>query len=148
MFSKKVFKNKVLNFGTIKVLWKSPWNKKLVEIKSYYFQTDFQGLFSSSNIIWYKKVPGKKSYKSRKWKVTRDFYSHAKKGLSIKTPLAIFNMQMYTRKVLLLKTSQAWPHFHKTLDYFSGFFLWIFCLQIFSFCDLISWGFIDTLLIF
>ena len=127
MFSKKVFKNKVLNFGTIKVLWKSPWNKKLVEIKSYYFQTDFQGLFSSSNIIWYKKVPGKKSYKSRKWKVTRDFYSHAKKGLVLKHPWlysicrCIQEKSFYWKRLRLdLIFTRLWTIF---LVFFFGYFV-------------------------
>ena len=38
---KKVFGNKVLNFGTKKVLW----NKKPLEIKSYHFETLCSGTF-------------------------------------------------------------------------------------------------------
>ena len=41
---KKVFGNKVLNFGT-KSCGKSPWNKNSLEIKSYHFETLFSITF-------------------------------------------------------------------------------------------------------
>ena len=52
---KKVFGNKVLSFGNIKVLW-----KKVLKIKSYQFQDLFsRTFFSCSSMISYKKVSGK-----------------------------------------------------------------------------------------
>ena len=60
------------------------------------------------------------------------FTNHGKKGLMLKTSLAIFYMKMHKRKVLLMKTSKTWPHFPKTF------------FQNLNSCDLISWNFIDS----
>ena len=49
---KKVFGNKVLNFGTKKFF------KKILETKFYHFETLFSRTISGSKMILYKKVPG------------------------------------------------------------------------------------------
>ena len=54
------------------------------------------GLFSGSSIILYKNVPGKKSYYSRKCMGTKDVYNHAL--TTLKTPMAIFKIQMHREK--------------------------------------------------
>ena len=87
---KKVFGNKVLNFGT-KSCGKSPWNKNSLEIKSYQFETLFSTNFILLPVWFYAKTsPENKSYFSRKCMGTKDVYNNAKKGqLILKTPLAI-----------------------------------------------------------
>jgi len=54
-------------------------------------------------MILYKKVLGEKSSYSEKCMGTKDVFSSGKKGLILKTSLAILNMQMYGRKLLLCK---------------------------------------------
>jgi len=58
-------------------------------------------------MISYKKVFGKKSSYGGKCLGTKDVYNPGKKGLVIKTYRGMFNMQMYRRKVLFIKTSQT-----------------------------------------
>ena len=73
---------------------KSPLNKKSLEIKSYHFETLFSRLFSSPRMILYKSPF--KMENARK-----------QKGLDIKTPVGILDMQMHRRKVGFMKASKT-----------------------------------------
>ena len=67
------FGNKVLNFGTKKVLWKkSPENEKSLGIKSRHFETVFLGLFVWFHDMNLYKNLRKKFYYSRKCMETKD----------------------------------------------------------------------------
>ena len=117
-----IFGNKVLNFGTKKVLWGKNALKFIVsgnKVKSFW-DSIFYTFFSDSSMITYKKVSGKKSCYNDKCMIKKDVYNHGKRGLILNTLLAVFNMQMHRRKFLFMKTSQTRPHFSKTLEFISS----------------------------
>ena len=139
------------------------WKKKFSEIKSLmlglkkscgkvleikvcgnkvlpFWDLIFLGFFSGSSMILYKNVSGKKSSYGGKCMATMDVTTMEKRGLVLKTTLAILNMQMNRRKALLMNKSQTWPHFLKVQD----FFLQIYFFKDFNSCDLISWDFIGS----
>ena len=91
-------------------------------------------------MILYKNVSGKKSSYGGKCMATMDVTTMEKRGLVLKTTLAILNMQMNRRKALLMNKSQTWPHFLKVQD----FFLQIYFFKDFNSCNLISWDFIGS----
>ena len=76
----------------------------------------------------YKKVPRKKFSYFGKCMETKDVYNYGNMNLILKTPLAIFNMQMDRKKVLLWKLSQDLGSF-----FLQNFNSWDFISQ-----DLIS----------
>ena len=106
--------------------------KKVLEIKSSWKQSPtilrlyFLGLFLVPVWFYTKKSPEKSPLIVEKAWEQRMFITMEKGGLILKTPLAILNMQMHKRKVLFMKTSQTWPHFLKTWDFFLGFFFFGF----------------------
>jgi len=69
---------------------------------------------------------------------TKDVYNHGKdRGLILKIPRAIYNMQMHRRKGLF--TKKVSDLFSQDLELFPWFFfLQIYFLQDFNSCDLIS----------
>ena len=86
-------------------------------------------------MILYKKVPGKKSFYIEKWMGIKDAYNFTtmgKKRLDNKTPLAILNMQMYGRKLLLCKRLRLDLIFTRQRTFSSGLqFLWSYFLRLY-----------------
>ena len=115
---------------------KSPWNKKSLEIKSYHFETLFSWTF-----LWfqYDIIQKKSSYSGNAWE--QRLFTTIKRGLILKSPMAMLKIQMHRRKVLFMKTFQTWPHFSEALIlvFFSHR---IYFLRDFNSCDIISWDFI------
>ena len=93
-----------------------PWNKKSLEIKSYHFET----LFSRTPVWFYaKKSPEKALSVENAWDWDqRMFITIEIRDLTLKTPLAILNIQMHRKKGLFMKTSKNWPYFPKTFSLF------------------------------
>ena len=113
---------------------KSPWNKKSLEIKSYHFETLFSWTF-----LWFQYYTKKSSYSGNAWE--QRLFTTIKRGLILKSPMAMLKIQMHRRKVLFMKTFQTWPHFSEALIlvFFSHR---IYFLRDFNSCDIISWDFI------
>ena len=107
-FKKKVFGNKVLNSGTIKVLWKKViWNKKISGNK---VQTFWDFIFW--NFVWFQYDFKQKVLLQWGWWKQMMLTTMGKRDLILKTLVGIFNMQIYRRKVRFMKTSET--HFPKT----------------------------------
>jgi len=64
----------------------------------------------------YKKVPRKKFSYFGKYMETKDVYNYGNMNLILKTPLAIFNMQMDRKKFFYENFPKTWdPFFFRTL---------------------------------
>ena len=136
---KNVFGNKVLHFGTQKVLGKKSSKKIYGNKVQPFWDFIFWDFFSGSSMILYKKKsPEKSSWIVENAWEQRMFITMEGRDWTLKTPLAILNMQMQRKKSPFRKTSKNWPHFPKTFFSFPVTFCpgtaenWDFLIKIFN----------------
>ena len=117
--------------------------KKSLKLSPTNFRIYFLGLFFLFQYDFIQKSLRKKSSYTEKCMRTKYVYNHGKKGMD-SWLYSICRLQMHRSKFLFMKSSQTWPHFRKTYNFFLDFFLRIYFLQDLNSRDLISWDFIGS----